>query len=91
MRLVGGQLIALVAVGVMSTGCFEETPQQRAEAVCNAYCECFVSAGQVEQCVTEQCLPDIPAVSEECMDCVVSNAQTCSALDQCTGLCLDDP
>ena len=94
MRLVGCQreLISLVVVSVMSTGCFEESPQQRASAVCNAYCECFVSAGQVEQCVTEDCLPAIPPVSDECMDCVVANAQTCTALDaQCTDLCLPDP
>lgn len=86
------ELIALVAIGVMSTGCFNESPQQRAEAVCNAYCECSFSAGQVDQCVTEQCLPVIPPVSDECMDCVVSNSQTCTALDaQCTDLCLPDP
>lgn len=92
MRLVGchRELIALVAVGVMSTACFEESPQQRATAVCTEFCECFVSAGQVEQCVTEQCLPQIPPVSDECMDCVVTNAQACGALDdQCSDLCLD--
>jgi hypothetical protein len=91
MRHVGCQreLIALVTVGVMSTGCFEESPLQRARAVCDAYCECAFTAGQVEQCVTEQCLPILPPVSDECIDCVVTNAQVCSALDnQCTNLCL---
>lgn len=94
MRLVGcmRELIALVAIGVSSTACFEESPQQRARAVCNAFCECAVTAGQVEQCVAEQCLPIVPPVSDECMDCVVANSQTCGALDsQCTDLCLSDP
>lgn len=86
------QLIALVAVGVMSTGCFEESPQQRAEAVCTVYCECAVTAGQVEQCVTQDCLPAIPAVSDECMDCVVTNAQMCTVLeDRCSNLCMSGP
>ena len=85
------RLIALVAASVGSVGCFEETPQQRARAVCNAYCECVVTAGQVEECVVEQCLPVLPPVSDECLDCVISNSQVCAALDaQCTDLCIDN-
>lgn len=92
MRLLGCQrgLFTLVAVG-MFAGCFEESPQQRSRAVCTAYCECFVSAGQVETCVTDDCLPNLPPVNDECIDCVVSNANSCTALDaQCTDLCVDN-
>jgi hypothetical protein len=93
MRLVGCQrgLSALVvAVGVLFAGCFEETPEQRARAVCSVYCEC-VSPGTVEQCVEEECLPEIPPVSESCLDCVIANANQCTALtDDCTPICLDN-
>ena len=93
MRLVGSErrLIALVAVGALSAGCFEESPQQRARAVCNAYCECVVTAGMVEQCVVDECLPVLPPVSDECLDCVIANSQACTALDaQCTDLCIQN-
>ena len=93
MRLVGW-MFALGAAGAGSAllaGCFEESPQQRARAVCDAYCECVVTVGQVEQCIVEQCLPALPPVSNECLDCVVQNAQTCSTLDAlCTDLCIDN-
>lgn len=88
MRLVGW--LSVVALGSLA-GCFEETPEQRARAVCNAYCECLVSAGEVEQCVVESCLPEIPPVTDACLDCVVQNSQMCGALEaQCTDVCIDD-
>ena len=85
-----GGLVALVAMSLL-VGCFEETAGQRARAVCDAYCECYVTAGEVEQCVAEECLPDLPPVSDECIDCVISNSQTCTALgSQCTDMCFDN-
>jgi hypothetical protein len=83
-------LFVLVASSLL-VGCFEETSEQRSRAVCNAYCECFVTAGEVQQCVVEECLPDLPPVSDECLDCVISNSQTCTALGaQCTDTCFDN-
>ncbi len=76
---------------VLLAACFEETPAQRAQAVCEAYCECLVSEGEVQQCVVEECLPEIPPVNDECLECVVSNSQTCSQLSQCNDLCFDEP
>jgi hypothetical protein len=93
MRLVGCQraLIVTVALGLWS-GCFlfEITPEQKARDVCTAYCDCVVSPAQVEQCIVDDCLPDIPPVSDPCLECVYANSQTCSKLlDDCTDLCVN--
>jgi len=91
MRLVGTRgLVALVALGTLAS-CFEADPQQSARAVCTAYCECVVTAGQVEMCITDDCLPILPPVSDECLDCVTANSNSCTSLDaQCTDICLDN-
>lgn len=91
MRLVGRQrgLIIGAFVGALGGCFFEATPQSRAEDVCTAFCQCF-SPGQVDQCVQNDCLPDIPSVSDPCLDCVHLNSQTCSVLGtECIDLCLD--
>ena len=92
MRLVGciGGLV-LVAIG-LAAGCLQANPQNRRETVCTAYCECFIGGGGVEECVQEDCLPDLPPVSDDCYDCVVANASSCSTLDaQCTDICVGQP
>jgi hypothetical protein len=91
MRLVGCQrwLIIGAFVGALS-GCFlNATPQTRAEDVCTAYCQCYAPS-QLDQCIQQDCLPDIPAVTDACLECVQLNSQTCSELaSECTDLCLD--
>lgn len=85
MRLVGCSWF--VAVGLVA-GCFEASPENRAQTVCTEYCECFVTPGEVDACVVD-CVPDLPVVNDECFDCVVSNSNSCPALDaQCTDLCV---
>lgn len=84
-----GCLLSLVVVGAVA-GCFEESPLQRAQAVCGAYCECFVTNGQVDACVDE-CVVEIPPVTDECLDCVVTNSQMCTALaTDCNDVCDDN-
>jgi len=80
MRRVGLVLLLLA-------GCAGDSTEQRARTVCTAYCDCFVTAGGVDACV-EDCIPDIPPVSDECLQCVYESSQTCATLDeQCTDLC----
>jgi hypothetical protein len=88
MRLVGrSRMLWLVAVGLW-TGCFEAAPENRAQTVCTEYCECFADPGEVDECIVE-CVPDIPPVSDECLDCVLANSNSCPALEaQCTDLCV---
>lgn len=76
---------------LVMVGC-TQMPAQKADAVCQAYCDC-VDPGAipsvVDQCVTQQCLPDLPPVTDACLDCVYAHDQVCGELfDQCTDLCL---
>ena len=81
--------LLFVAAGALA-GCFEESPLQRAQAVCGAYCECFGTNGTVDTCVDE-CVVEIPPVSDECLDCVVANSQMCTDLaTACNDVCDDD-
>lgn len=89
MRLVGCQRGLFVLLFALA-GCWEVSAEQRARDVCTAYCDCFVAPSQVEECIVEDCLPDIPPVSDPCLDCVYANSQMCGPLfDDCTDLCLD--
>jgi hypothetical protein len=79
----------LLALGLWA-GCFEITPEQRARDVCTAYCDCYAQPGQTEACVVNDCLPDIPPVTDACLDCVYANSQMCGELvNQCLDLCTD--
>jgi hypothetical protein len=92
MRLdvVRGGWRGLIVLASVLAGCFEANPLQKARDVCTAYCDCIVSPAMVEQCIVDDCLPDIPPVSDPCLQCVYTNSQTCSTLfDECTDLCLD--
>lgn len=83
------RITVAVAVALALAGC-TNSPAQNARTVCTAYCECFVPAASVEACIVDDCLPDIPPVSDPCLDCVYENSQMCSALtDECTDVCLD--
>lgn len=67
------------------------TPQQEAEDVCTAYCKCAAPnfPGEQRTCIEQQCLPQLPPVKPECLDCVFSHDQTCTDLaTQCDSLCL---
>jgi hypothetical protein len=81
--------LMIVALAGVLGGCpFEATPQSRAEEVCTAYCQCF-QPSDIDGCIETDCLPDIPSVSDPCLDCVHQNSQTCSDLySDCTSLCL---
>ena len=90
LTVVGGCQRGLLVLASLLAGCFETTPQQKSRDVCTAYCDCIVTPSMVEQCITDDCLPDIPPVTDPCLDCVYANSQTCSTLfDECTDLCLD--
>ena len=77
-----GWVLLLVLVG-----CADDDPLLRARTVCTAYCDCSASPGAVDACI-DDCVPDIPAVSDDCLQCVYANSQTCAALQsECTALC----
>ena len=81
------RVLALLVV----VGC-TQMPQEKAQDVCQAYCEC-VDPGAipsvVNDCVAQQCLPQLPPVSDDCLNCVFAHDQVCPELfDQCTDLCL---
>ena len=83
MRLV----VAALLVGGL--GCTPD-PEQARRDVCTAFCRCVTSGlpSQVERCVTDQCLPEIPTVPDGCLECVDLESQTCLALvDQCSNTC----
>lgn len=78
-------------LAVFLTACFfDNSPVQDAEAVATAYCNCLVSPSMVDACI-DDIIPDITPVSDECLDCVYQNSQTCSTLiNDCTDLCDDN-
>jgi hypothetical protein len=82
----------LVAVVIsLVAGCFTIPPEQKARDVCTAFCDCFAPATQLESCIVDDCLPDIPPVSDPCLDCVYANSQMCGELvNQCLDLCVDN-
>lgn len=80
----------LLAILALVAGC-HMSPEQRERDVCTAYCDCVVSPGMVETCITDDCIPALlPSVTDDCLDCVYMNSQTCSTLfNDCSDLCLD--
>ena len=81
----------MLVLACVLTGCFESSPAQNARTVCTAYCDCLVTPPMVEECIVDDCVPDIPPVSDECLQCVYMNSQTCSTLfDDCTDLCIQN-
>ena len=80
MRFAGWALLVLV-------GCTDDDPVLRARTVCTAFCDCSESGGFVDTCI-DGCVMNIPTVSDECLQCVYANSQTCPALESdCTALC----
>lgn len=79
-------LFALLVIG-LGAGC-DVSPDQAARDVCTAFCDCAVTPGLVEQCVVEGCLPDLPPVSDACLQCVYMNSASCTDLfADCSALC----
>jgi len=80
------RVLALLVV----VGC-TQTPADKAQDVCLALCECAEPGAipsVLDDCVSQQCLPQLPPVSDDCLDCVYAHDQVCPELDQCTDLCL---
>ena len=81
--------VVLTLVTVLSLGgClfFNDSPQEREYAVCYAYCDCV--AVDIEACITNQCMPVLPVVSDPCFECVSQNSNSCTILDNlCSDLC----
>lgn len=72
-------------------GC-HQTPEEQSHDVCQAYCDCVdpgAPPATVDECITQQCLPSIPPVTDECLDCVFTHDQVCPDLfNDCSDLCL---
>ncbi len=85
--------VLLLVAGLLA-GC-HQTPQEKSQDVCDAYCDC-VNPGAppavFDQCVAQQCLPQLPPVTDQCLNCVFAHDQVCTDLyAQCTNLCLSLP
>ena len=72
-------------------GC-TQTPQEKSQDVCQAYCSCAdpgALPSVLDDCIQQQCLPQLPPVSDACLQCVFAHDQVCTDLAaQCTDLCL---
>jgi hypothetical protein len=64
------------------------SPEQRAHDVATAYCNCVeIGTSAREECV-EMLVPQLPPISDECLECVYQNSATCSRLlDDCDDIC----
>ena len=79
MRPQGMSTVAMLALALGLAAC-TVPPEQRAHDVCEAYCSCVeVGTTSVAQCV-DGCVPNVPIVSDECLDCVYQNSGMCSSL-----------
>jgi hypothetical protein len=82
------RLVVVSIVGLLLAACDASPEQQHADVIA-AVCECATSTPFLfEQCKTEIDPFFDPTPSDECMDCVYANSQTCSTLlDDCVDLC----
>ena len=56
------------------------SPQEQAQDVCQAYCDCInpgAPPATVDDCIAQQCLPSLPPVTNQCLDCVFAHDQVC--------------
>ena len=86
MRPVGMSFVVCLVAAACNT-----SPEQERRDVCTAYCECVTSGlpSEVESCIVDDCLPEVPSVSDACLTCVYTFSQTCSDLfTNCNDLCL---
>lgn len=76
-----------VVVGVLAA--CDTAPEQERRDVCTAFCDCETGTPfALESCITDDCLPAVPAVSDACLDCVYTYSQTCGELfNQCLVSC----
>jgi len=59
-----------------------QSPQQRTEEVCNAFCDCAVGPASVQTCIDHDCIPALPqGVSDTCFDCVNQHEASCNSLE----------
>ena len=81
-------LVAYAWTCVVLAGC-DLPPQIRIQQACDAICKCDASPAQFQTCTTQcQQDPDVQNLTDECFDCIASNANTCSVLDQtCEPIC----
>jgi hypothetical protein len=84
----------LFVIVCLLAGC-QQTPAEKAQDVCQAYCDCIdpgAPPATEDQCIAQQCLPNIPPVTDDCLDCVFAHDQVCTDLyADCTDLCLSQP
>ena len=80
----------LLLVAGLLVGC-QQPPGEKAQDVCDAYCDCVAPGAlpsQFDECVQQQCLPQLPPVSDDCLNCVFEHDQVCADLEQdCTTSC----
>jgi hypothetical protein len=78
-----------VTVVVGALAACDAAPEQQRRDVCTAFCDCETGTPlALESCITDDCLPAVPAVSDVCLDCVYTYSQTCGELfNQCLASC----
>ena len=75
-------------VGLALAAC-TRTPDEERRDVCNAFCDCATTGpATLEQCIVNDCFPELPTASEPCLQCVYTNSARCSELfDDCMDTC----
>lgn len=85
------RLVVVSFVVLFATAC-DPSPEQAKRDVCTVACQCETNGlpSQVESCV-EACVPQVPVVSDECLECFYTYSQSCSDLErECEDAC-DQP
>lgn len=78
-------------IGLLLAGC-ETSPEQEQANVCTVFCGCAAGPlqSQVDSCIVDDCMPDIPPVTDACLQCVDASSQQCGELfDDCLDLCFN--
>ncbi len=83
------RLVLVMFVALWAAAC-NVSPEQEARDLCTAVCNCTTaSPAKAAECV-EECTPEVPALPDDCIDCIYTYSQSCSDLDRCEPMC-DQP
>lgn len=82
------RLVMVSFAVLLAWGC-DTPPEQEARDVCTAFCRCqTASPAKIDACVDE-CAGELPALPDECVDCIYTYSQSCSDLTRCVPMCED--
>jgi len=86
MRLV---VVSLVCLCLSTVAC-DQSPEQKAQDVCAAFCDCETQAPALNKACVSDCVADIGTVDipDTCVDCIYQYSQVCGDLQtHCEAAC----